>query len=354
MKPFFPLLRLQRWVFAFRVFCRHLTYSDCKKILKYIFKKYILGKNLPISVVFAITYKCQCNCVHCSVGGYSKTINQELSTGEIKDILTSVSRLGIFKVTFFGGEPFLRTDLFELLEYAKAVKLRISIDTNGLALNNTAVRRLKYLNVSNINVSLDSADPLIHDRLRGIEGCFAAALNGIRLCVQAGIPTLVSTYASKRAIASGDLKRLIAFARGLKVNGVKILFPILSGRWKDELSEKLSPEEEKCVRDLTDPSFVYIEDALSMMKNSSEKCSALDRHFFYISPFGDIQLCPAIPISFGNIRKAKLNEILSLMWDHPASKIQCHGCLVNDSFFREQYNLLSEDGSLPIDAQKIK
>lgn len=354
MKFVFPIEYLKRWHFAFKIFGRNLTYKDYKKIFNYLFKKYISGKNLPVSVVFALTYRCQCSCIHCSVGAYKDRLEDELTTDETKNILSFLSEFGIFKVTFFGGEPFLRKDLFELLEYSKFINLRISIDTNGLGLTPIAVRQLKYFRISNINISLDSADPLIHDKLRGLQGCFEAAVNGIKLCVKSGIPCLVSTYASKRSIINGDLKRLIDFSKSLGASGVKILFPILSGRWLNNSDEKLSLEEEAQVRKLLDPSFVYIEDALSMIRNSSERCSSLDRNFFYISPFGDIQLCPAIPFSFGNVRQNKLGSILDKMWNHPISKIQCVGCLMNNEEFRNRYFVLWEkEGSSPFDVYKI-
>ncbi len=350
-----PITQFKRWRFAFRVFAHNLSFNDYLKILGHCYYRYVLGKVRPVSVVFALTYRCQCACVHCSVGGYKKKEAEgELTTREAKDLFDSLSRLGIFKVTFFGGEPLLRDDLFELIDYCNHLRLRFSIDTNGLKLTPQTVARLKESRISNINISLDSADPLTHDRLRNIDGCFEAAVEGIKLCVKAGIPCLVSTYASKRAVASGDLKKLISFSRKLGASGVKILLPIISGKWLCSIEEKLSPAEEEAVRDLLDPSFVYIEDALSMLRNSSQKCSSLDKNFFYISPFGDIQLCPAIPVSFGNVRHGKLESILTGMWGHQISKVKCRGCLMNDPEFRKRFPVLWQGkADLPIDAYKI-
>lgn len=124
----YPFTQLKRWRFAFRVFGNNLEYSDYVKIVKHCFLRYALGRIRPVSVVFALTYRCQCSCVHCSVGGYKKRSSEELTTSQIKGLLTSISEAGIFKVTFFGGEPFLREDLFGLLEHSRRIRLRISID----------------------------------------------------------------------------------------------------------------------------------------------------------------------------------------------------------------------------------
>ena len=354
MKNNFTLNSIRRWNFAFRVFGRDLTTNDYKKMVRYLFYKHILNKQLPISVVFAITYRCQCHCVHCSVGAYAN-FKKELNTEEVKNVLNNISKLGVFKVTFFGGEPLLREDILELIEFGRNAKLRISIDTNGLALTKNMVRQLKKLKISNVNISLDSANSVIHDRVRNMPGCFEAAVSGIKYCTEEKVPCLVSTYASKRAVNSGDLKELIKFSRMLGAWGVKILFPILSGNWINRTEEKLSVEEEEVVRNLLDPSFVYLEDAFSMARNASKRCSALDKNFFYISPMGDVQLCPAIPIVFGNIRNVELPTIVNKMWNHYLAIMECEGCLMNDVLFRSKYSFIwKEKGRIPIDIEEIE
>jgi MoaA/NifB/PqqE/SkfB family radical SAM enzyme len=92
-----------------------------------------------------------------------------------------------------------------------------------------------------------------------------------------------------------------------------------------------------------------------MARNSSESCSGLDKNFFYISPFGDIQLCPAIPVSFGNIRAEGLDSILNRMWSHEISKTKCRGCIMNDEGFRKKFPELWQDKTeLPINAYESK
>ena len=64
---------------------------------------------------------------------------------------------------------------------------------------------------------------------------------------------------------------------------------------------------------ILDPSYVYVEDALEMLKKRSQGCSAIERNLIYISPYGDIQPCPAIPISFGNVRNESMAGIIKSM-----------------------------------------
>ncbi len=346
---------LQQLRFGLRVFFRHLTPQQYLRIFAFMFKRYILRRPLPFSVVFAITYKCQCGCIHCSVNDYGRC-GQDLSADEVKAVIDFIADWGPVKITFFGGEPLLRPEIPEFVAYASAKGIRASIDTNGLNLTEEMAIKLKKAGVSNINVSVDSAEPRIHDALRGHEGCFAAAEKALELCAREKIPCLVSTYASKRALESKDLEHIISLARRKGIDGVKVLFPILSGKWRQEEKERLSPEEEKYLLSLTDPSFVYIEDALEMLKKKGKGCSALEKNLIYISPYGDVQPCPAIPISFGNIRKKKIGEIIPAMFSHPlyGKQFACQMCLMNEPGFRKLYFESKGSSALPLAVEDFK
>ena len=127
------------------------------------------------------------------------------------------------------GEPSLRNDLIQLVKYASLKGVRVSIDTNGILLDEETIINLKDAGISNINISVDSSNESTHDALRKKQGCFQSAIRALELCVKHSIPCLISTYASKRAIKDKDLEKIIKLAKEIGVNGVKILFPILSG-----------------------------------------------------------------------------------------------------------------------------
>lgn len=346
---------LRQFIFGIRVFFNRLPLRSYLKIIKFLWRRYILGKPIPFSVVFALTYKCQCSCVHCSVGDYAKE-NDELSTEEIKSVLDFIDLWGPVKVTFFGGEPLLRKDIVQLVNYVSRKGIRTSIDTNGLLLDEDMVVALKNVGLGNINVSIDSADGRVHDLLRQREGCFQSAIEGLKLCVEYKIPCLISTYASKRAIYDKDLRKIIKLAKRLGVSGVKILFPILSGKWREKESERLNSEEEEYMKSLLDPSFVYIEDALEMVKKKGKGCSAMERNLVYISPYGNIQPCPAIPITFGNIRNENIEDIIKAMTDHRFYKKykSCGMCLMNEQGFRSRFFSFKNGKELPLDVKEFK
>ncbi|MFH1519977.1 MAG: radical SAM protein [Candidatus Omnitrophota bacterium] len=341
--------------FGIRVFFNRLSIRNYLKIIKFLWKRYILGKPIPFSVVFALTYKCQCNCLHCFVDDYKRE-NEDLSTEEIKSVIDFINLWGPVKVTFFGGEPLLNKDIAQLVNYASGKGIRVSIDTNGLLLNEDMVVALKKSGIANINVSIDSGSEHSHNSLRQKEGCFQSAVKGLKLCVKHKIPCLVSTYASKRAIKEKDLESIINLSKRIGASGVKILFPILSGKWRRSESEKLNLKEEEYLKSILDPAYVYIEDALEMVKKKGKGCSAIDRNLIYISPYGDIQPCPAIPITFGNLRRKSIDGIIKEMSKHIFYKKykSCKICLMNEQSFREKYFSVQGNKELPLDVNQFK
>jgi len=343
----------RQFSFGLRVFFRRLSVKNVRQIAVFIFRRYLLSAPVPFSAVYAVTYKCQCRCVHCSVADYGVPAG-ELDTAEAMELIDSVAGVGAVKITFFGGEPLVREDLCNLIIYAGRKGLRTSLDTNGLLLDKGMAARLRAAGIGNVNVSLDSADPSVHDSLRMRKGCFDAAVGAIKSCVALDIPCLVSTYASKRSLGDGDMVKLIALARSLGASGVKILFPILSGNWRKNESERLDSEEEKRLLALMDPSYVYLEDALQMVKSRGKGCSAMERNLLYISPTGDVQPCPAIPVSFGNVRRRPLAEIAASMVAHPffAKYGKCSMCLMNDAGFREKL-FAGGAAKLPVDIEAL-
>jgi MoaA/NifB/PqqE/SkfB family radical SAM enzyme len=344
-----------QFIFGIRVFFSRLTPRNTLRIIKFIVKRNILGKPIPFSVVLALTYRCQCDCVHCSVGDYERK-NNELTTQEVKSLFDFIDSWGPLKVTFFGGEPLLRVDIVELVRYAYRKGIRTSLDTNGILLDERKVCALKKSGISNINVSIDSHDGSKHDFLRKNKGCFEAAVRAIKLCVKHKVPCLVSTYASRRAIKENDIEKIILLAKNTRAKGVKILFPILSGKWREAQEQRLDDQEKAYIERLLDPSFVYIEDALEMVKSRGKGCSALSKNLIYVSPYGDIMPCPAIPLSFGNIRDGKMNEIIQKMYKHELFKKykSCKNCLMNEDEFRRSFFYARSDKEMPLDVAEIK
>jgi len=129
------------------------------------------GKYVPETVSFEITRKCGCDCEHCAMsdGEY------ELTTDEIKNVIDQALDMGTFVITFTEGDPLLRSDLFELIEYIDRNRAIANIFTPGLEMTPENASRLKESGLHNLLISIYSTDPSKHDAVRRVDGAFEKA-----------------------------------------------------------------------------------------------------------------------------------------------------------------------------------
>lgn len=307
-----------------RVGLKQMTMKKFFTIFKYFFSIYICKRQIPWVVEFSVTYRCQCRCLHCSVANYLNrhSASEELTTEQIKNILMQIRDLGIPKVDFFGGEPLIREDIVELCKFGSSIGLFISITTNALVLTRTLVKDLKRMKVSYISISLDSVDEKKHDRLRRMPGLYQKILNAVNFCHEEGLPCLISTYITRDDIIgfgskndNSNLSRIITLSKKTNALGIRILFPIISGKWVENKNKALNFLEQNQVLNSLDYSFAFIEGAFCI-KNGKKICQSLMGKMFNISPYGDVQICITYPKSFGNIKNKNLKEILNDMYSH--------------------------------------
>jgi 12,18-didecarboxysiroheme deacetylase len=137
-------------------------------------------------VVWNLTQRCNLSCAHC----YSKSDwdcrTSELSAHQAKGLLKDLAQFGCPVVLFSGGEPLLREDIFELIQYSSGLGLRTGLSTNGTLITSQTARMLRDCGVAYVGVSLDGVAQ-VHDGFRGSKGAFDRALTGIRRCMEEGI-----------------------------------------------------------------------------------------------------------------------------------------------------------------------
>lgn len=309
-----------------RVGLPNITPRKAYQMVRYWLATALFGRKIPWLVELSVTYRCQCKCPHCSVGIYldQAAHKNELNSEQIKSILRQAAQMGIPKVDFFGGEPLLKEDIVELTRYGAKLGLYMSMTTNAWLLSKEMTRKLKQAGISCINISLDSVDAGKHDSLRGLPGLYAKAVDGVRYCHTQGIPCIVSTYITRNRIknfgqASADdsqLTKIINLAKDLKASAIRVLFPIISGRWEKDQEKEFTEAEKLLVIDNLDTSFAFIEGAFSVC-HKKKVCQSLRGKMFNISPYGDVQLCVTFPDSFGNAKDTSLKQVLAQMYSHP-------------------------------------
>jgi len=157
-----------------------------------------LREDRPV-VVWNVTRSCPLSCVHCYNDSGKKTYPGELSTREALSVIDGLASFKVPAIIFSGGDPLQRPDIFELIEYAGSKDVRTILSTNGILIDKDTAERIKDSGIVYVGVSIDGNEE-VNDRLRGMQGGFKKALNGMRLCRDLGLVVGVRFTMSKKTI----------------------------------------------------------------------------------------------------------------------------------------------------------
>jgi len=193
-------------------------------------------------VVWNITRTCNLKCVHCyNDSGVGKPSN-EVTTAKAKTVLDDLAEFGAPSVLFSGGEPLMRPDLFELIEYAVGRGLRAVISTNGTLIAPDKAQLIKDLGVSYVGISLDGIGP-VNDKFRGVEGAFERTVDGIRNCQKAGVRVGLRLTLTGQNVQ--DLEGLFDFFEAEGIERACFYHLVPSGRGGDMSSERLTSAQSR-------------------------------------------------------------------------------------------------------------
>lgn len=291
-----------------------------------LFRPFTIQRTL---VMLAVTFRCTCRCKHCGVMGARNRAKDEMDTAELLALVDQLAHLKIKVGTLylFGGEPLVRRDLPETIQRGKRHGLRVVLDTNGALLDRTMADTLAGVGIDRVRVSIDSAVPEHHDANRGFPGLFTRAIAGARLMRERGVWTELSTFCTPEKIESGEVADIKRLARENDLNGVRILSTICSGGFAD--SKPMTAEYERKLHDLLEPGFAYYETPNIDDPRYQFQCYAALKGYFFISPYGDVQPCCFVPVTFGNLRAEPLDDIVARMWRDELFDAGCSTCLMN-------------------------
>jgi radical SAM protein with 4Fe4S-binding SPASM domain len=186
-----------------------VTYLDIERI-----EPMSAELSAPYRMDLALTYRCQNDCPHCYVGRPKDF--PEMSTEQWKRVIDRCWELGIPHLTFTGGEATLRPDLVELVQYAEDVGLITGLQTNGRELRDPAyLDELLLAGLDHVQITLESHDPAVHDRMVGVKGAWQETVEGIKTVVDADIYMMTNTTMTTENV--GGIEETIAFAASLGV-----------------------------------------------------------------------------------------------------------------------------------------
>lgn len=198
-------------------------------------------------VVWSTTRTCNLNCIHCYSESTAKKYENELSTQEGKALIDNLAEFKVPSILFSGGEPLMREDIFDLIEYATSKELRAVISTNGTLINKDISHRLKEINISYVGISLDGIGEN-NDKFRGSIGAFEKAENAFKCCSNAGLRVGLRLTLTKYNYDS--LSLIFDFIEANKIPRVCFYHLAYSGRGEDIAGADLSLEETRKAIDL--------------------------------------------------------------------------------------------------------
>ena len=173
------------------------------------------GRPRPIYAVWEITLRCDHACEHC--GSRAGPVrDDELSTTELLAVADALVRLGTREVTLIGGEAYLRSDVYELVEHLARQGMRVTMQTGGRGLTRERARRLAAAGMAAVGVSIDGT-AAVHDTLRASPGSHAAAMRAIEHARAAGM-----VVTSNSQINRLNKHELPAIASELEAAGVQV------------------------------------------------------------------------------------------------------------------------------------
>jgi SynChlorMet cassette radical SAM/SPASM protein ScmF len=181
---------------------------------------------------FYLTSDCNLRCRHCWIAPHylladksSSYLDPELFTG----ILDQAAPLGLSGVKFTGGEPLFHPRIADLIANVKKRGLRLVVETNGTLCSPEIAEKIASVGNVFVSVSIDAADPEVHEWIRGKKGCFAEAVAGVKNLVNAGLrPQIIMTIMRRN---KDQIEPIVRLTESLGVGSVKfnILQPTARG-----------------------------------------------------------------------------------------------------------------------------
>ncbi len=274
----------------------------------------------PLILDFAVTWRCNARCVMCdtwrSESNHPEVDSPELNPDQLDGILARDADFlqGVRKVGLTGGEPFLRSDLVELIRVLRRrlPSARISVVSNGLLTRRilTALEQVRSFFPELIfSVSLDGLGP-VHDQVRGVPGAYDKALTTIKVAremgftVTSGMTISGHNYHQVQPLSSLLAGMGVDFSCNLQERGANFHN---QGQARD-----LEPEQKRLLhRSLADFSHHYYMDHVRRQLEGLPRTLPCYSGFtsYFITPRGEVNFCNLIHRPLGDLRGESFRAI---------------------------------------------
>jgi len=271
-----------------------------------------LRLGVPLSAHLDITYRCNERCEHCYL---DHDDHGEMTTAEIKDLLRQMADAGVFFLTLSGGELMMRRDVFEIIEYARSLMFNVKLKTNAVMIREEEAQRLRALGVEQVQISVYSHRPEVHDAITKLPGSLKRTLAAARSLRAHGMRVTLANVLMRSNRADSEGVQTLAKEMGAQYSLDPTVTPMMDGstsvlRLRVDSSDLSSyfhnPDLVGDVESFCAPPGPVDEGVLEGLPCSAGHTSC------YISPYGDFYPCVQFPVTCGNVRREKFMDI----WRH--------------------------------------
>lgn len=291
------------------------------------------GIKAPRIIAWEITRRCNLLCEHCRASAEECAYPGELTLDECKAVMDDIASITDPILILTGGEPLMRNDIWEIIDYAHQLGLHPVIGTNGTLITDEIATKIAEHGIPRVSISLDFPTAEAQDAFRGKVGAFDEAVAGIEALNNHGVGVQVNTTITKMNVDVIDQVHELANSLGAVAFHPFLLVP--TGRGEDLIDVELTPEEyeevltwayhkQQCspmhFKPTDSPQYYRIirqQAAKEGQEVTTETygMEALTRGclggitFCFISHVGDVQPCGYFDMQLGNVKEKPFSEI---------------------------------------------
>jgi len=301
----------------------HLPPLNSKAYQRFI-REHLLSRFAgPSHAQIGITNACPQHCEYCyNKGRKGEVIDTEMILGAIRDLKS----LGVFWIGLTGGEPLLNKDLPTIVENIGG-DCASKLFTTGCGLTKDLAMDLKQAGLTYVTVSLDHWEEGQHDAVRKYKGAYKAALRAIEIFLELGsLHVSVSAVLSKQLFQLDAVEQFLHFLQNLGIHEAWLseTKPTVESCWDKQL--QITEEERGSLMALQDQYNKMggmTVNYLSHFEDARHFGCTAGHKMIYVDAFGEVSPCVFIPMSFGNIQRRSLREIVGNMRAHFPTENKC-------------------------------
>ncbi len=313
----------------------------------------------PKWIAWEITRRCNLRCVHCrSSSELVVSEHPDFPLEEAFRVIDDIASYAQPVVVLSGGEPLIRTDVFDIARYGTEKGLRMCLATNGALVNEEVCRKIKDSGIRIVSMSLDGSTAAVHDDFRNQEGAFQSVMNAANIFRKSGIEFIINSSFTKRN--KEEIPKVYQLAKEIGATAWYLFMIVPTGRGEKIMNELISrdnyenildwhyqmekKEDTMLVRPTCAPHYyrfvlqkakeegvAFERRTLKFSTGGSKGCLA-GQLICLINVDGDVLPCSYFPKAAGNIRRQSFrdiwenSELFGQLRDFKSYKGKCGQC----------------------------